>query len=140
MTEPTELLEFLRTAKEIKLEARAEKATEDEIEIIDVVDVTSPTNIGKFFKSEKNGKEKKNIMSLGIPQKIVPLQTYVCDTARQIGLKLEPEEIVPGVLHCASARMIVKATECFLEDLLRSSLAKAWERSVDGRSVINFHF
>ncbi|XP_043280545.1 YEATS domain-containing protein 2 [Venturia canescens] len=132
-TEPTGLLEFLRKTKEIKLELGAKKNEDDHVEIIDVIDITSPERISRAVKAEKSH-EKKNIMSLGIPEKIVPLQSYVCDTTRKIGLKLEPEEILPGVLHCAPARMIVKAVQCLLEDLLRSSLAKAWERSVDGGS------
>lgn len=132
-TEPSALLDFLKTAKDAKTSSGVEMANHDsEVEIIDVESVSDNTTNGEALRLKCETPETRKIISLGIPEKIVSLQSCVSETARQIGIKLGPEEIVPGVTHCAPARMIVRAVQCLLEDLLRSSLAKAWERSTDG--------
>ena len=134
-TEPAELLEYIRIARDTKAPSGdSEKYREDEdTEFIDVETVEDPIKEKKLKRL--NGERKENgeigTVSLGIPENIVGLQTFVCETARQIGVKLEPEEIVPGVTHCASARMMVRAVQCLIEDLLRSSHAMAWERRND---------
>lgn len=63
-----------------------------------------------------------------LERKLEPFYDFVCETAREIGIKLISEEIVPTVVHCAASRMIMRAVECLTEDLVRMSLAKAWER------------
>ncbi|XP_032666203.1 YEATS domain-containing protein 2 [Odontomachus brunneus] len=73
------------------------------------------------------------LMPLELDKNLMPLHKFVCDTAQEIGIKIAPEEIVPGVVYCAASRVMMRVIECFVEDLTRSSWAKALERnSSDG--------
>ncbi|EZA53024.1 YEATS domain-containing protein [Ooceraea biroi] len=69
------------------------------------------------------------LLPLELDEGLLPLHNFVCDTARDSGVEIGSEEIVPGVQHCATSRVIMRVIECFVEDLARSSLARAWERN-----------
>ncbi|XP_072756623.1 uncharacterized protein D12 [Anoplolepis gracilipes] len=84
----------------------------------------------------KNGNNRNSDSSTGsklipleLDESLLPFHNFVCDTARDIGIKIGPEEIVPGVLYSAASRAMMRVVECFVEDLTRTSLAKAWERT-----------
>ncbi|XP_066598718.1 uncharacterized protein D12 [Prorops nasuta] len=108
---------------------------EEEQEEIDILEVDKLDKIKtNCIRNENIECEKPNdMLVLELDEKMVPLYNFVSETARDIGIKLDFEEIVPNVVHCAAGRMIMKAIECLVEDLSRSSLAKAWERSCNNR-------
>lgn len=92
-------------------------------------DVDSSVNIVDIESDrERDESNERRLEVLGMEKKLEPLYEFVSTTSRQIGLKLQPEEIVPNIAYCAAARLIMRAVECLVDDLLRSSLAKAWER------------
>ncbi|OAD54942.1 YEATS domain-containing protein 2 [Eufriesea mexicana] len=100
---------------------------------IDVVNIDIALENKKRLQKRKENKEFANtkIIVLELETKLVPFYDFVCEIAREIGIKLISEEIVPTVVHCAAGRMIMRAVECLVEDLVRMSLAKAWERCSD---------
>ncbi|KAK9300376.1 hypothetical protein QLX08_006917 [Tetragonisca angustula] len=100
---------------------------------VDVVNTDNTLENKKRLKETRERKELTNatITVLELEKRLVPFHDFVCETAREIGIKLISEEIVPTVAHCAAGRMIMRAVECLAEDLVRMSLAKAWERCSD---------
>ncbi|XP_057321667.1 uncharacterized protein LOC130665349 [Microplitis mediator] len=115
-TEPKELVEWIQRMKETGME-------KEEIEIVDVE--------GESLDVEVKVKEEKKdcCVKLEVEEDVARMNCFVYETARQVGVSIEDEEIEEGVSDCAAGRVVVKAVECLLEDLLRSSLSKAWERN-----------
>ncbi|XP_011297531.1 YEATS domain-containing protein 2 [Fopius arisanus] len=111
-TEPVEFLEWLQSGAEER---------EDEEE----VDVVGEGNGGRQGIAEQEGWG----VVMEVPKSAEPIYSYVCGTARQIGVKLLGEEVVQGVRHAAAGRVLARAVECLMEDLLRSSFAQSFERS-----------
>ncbi|XP_006560274.1 YEATS domain-containing protein 2 isoform X2 [Apis mellifera] len=83
-------------------------STELDIEI-DVVNIDVTLENKKELKKRKENKEYANtkITVLELERKLEPFYDFVCETAREIGIKLISEEIVPTVVHCAASRMIM---------------------------------
>jgi len=57
-----------------------------------------------------------------------PETEIVREATSQIGVKLKPIEVYPGVFAHALEEMILAACKCFLENLVQTSLAKGFER------------
>ncbi|CAL7933458.1 unnamed protein product [Xylocopa violacea] len=100
------------------------------------IDVVHLDNTPENKKGLKGGEGIKDLVNtkvtvLELETKLMPLYDFVCETAREIGVGIISEEIVPTVVHGAAGRMIMRAVECLVEDLVRMSLAKAWERCSD---------
>ena len=114
------------------LNSNLHQSNELDIEV-DVVNTDVALESKKELKERKEHKEFVNtkITVLELEKKLVPFYDFICETAREIGIKLISEEIVPSVVHGAAGRMIMRAVECLAEDLVRMSLAKAWERCSD---------
>ncbi|XP_034191694.2 YEATS domain containing 2 homolog D12 isoform X1 [Osmia lignaria lignaria] len=98
---------------------------------VDVVNVDDSMNNIKREKKGSNEVTDTKIAAMNLDTKSVPLYNFVHETAREIGVELVSEEIVPNVVYCASGRTMMRAVECLVEDLVRMSLAKAWERCGD---------
>ncbi|KOX81260.1 YEATS domain-containing protein 2 [Melipona quadrifasciata] len=92
---------------------------------------TQPNAVYKWLEIYSNQSNDNLFDILELEKRLMPFHDFVCETAREIGIKLISEEIVPTVAHCAAGRMIMRAVECLAEDLVRMSLAKAWERCSD---------
>lgn len=99
-TEPGEFVEWLQECKE----GTCEDVLEDEEEV-DVVGVEDG-RVGE--NSEAEGADGGRMMRMEVPKSAEPIYSYVCHTARQIGMKLEDEEVVEGVMHGAAGRVLVK--------------------------------
>ncbi|XP_011644166.1 YEATS domain-containing protein 2 [Pogonomyrmex barbatus] len=106
-------------------------STEDEE--IDVENIReSPRRITidrRKYEQNNDCSTSSALIPVELDEDLLPFHNFICNTARDIGIKIGPEEIVPGVLYCAASRVIMRVIECFVEDLTRSSLAKAWERN-----------
>lgn len=50
------------------------------------------------------------LMPLELDESLMPLHRFVCDTAQEIGIKIAPEEIVPGVVYCSASRVIIRVS------------------------------
>ncbi|XP_046743507.1 YEATS domain-containing protein 2 [Diprion similis] len=120
-TESLQFNEWLENCKDLNI------SNEDSNIEIDVVHVTEP-KMKTEIKTEATGMSKDTITLDSDPLLELP-SAFVDETAREIGIRLQREEIIPGVLHSAAERMIVEAMRCFVDDLMRRSHAKAWERS-----------
>ncbi|XP_076241589.1 YEATS domain containing 2 homolog D12 [Calliopsis andreniformis] len=115
------------------LDSNLQQTNEFDVEVDIVNNEPSLKNKRKGLKEKKENKafSNTNIAVLELETKLVPLYDFVCETAREIGIKLISEEILPNVIYCAASRMIMQAVECLIDDLVRMSLAKAWERCSD---------
>ncbi|KAK0086651.1 hypothetical protein PV326_005484 [Microctonus aethiopoides] len=125
-TAPESFISWQKTVPQISTESYQAD------ELIDVVGVDQDDITRKNFANQFSNRDemnKNNLQIIPVPKIILPLHTFVCNTSRLIGIRIEPEELAPGVSHYAAGSLIVKSVECLLEDLLRSSLAKAWERN-----------
>lgn len=80
---------------------------------VDVVNTDNTLENRKRLNEKRESKEFTNatITVLELEKKLVPFHDFVCETAREIGIKLTSEEIVPTVVHCAAGRMIMRV--CF---------------------------
>ena len=57
------------------------------------------------------------------------LSSFVRDTVQDIGYKVDPQELAPGVIACAAERMLTEAVRLLTDDLLRRALSQAWIRN-----------
>ncbi|XP_024945386.1 uncharacterized protein LOC107272294 isoform X2 [Cephus cinctus] len=122
-TEPTAFNEWLESLKDSK---NPQNDQDSDIEV-DVVHVVQQNLKAKVKEEPEDQLDRK--IALELPRDLESSHAFVDETARNIGIRLQPEEIIPGVSHCAAGRVIIKAVQCLVEDLTRLSLAKAWQRS-----------
>lgn len=83
-------------------------------EIDTELDVVNVDDAMKNIKREKKGSKEvpdTKIAAMNLDTKSVPLYNFVHETAREIGVELVSEEIVPNVLYCASGRMMMRVSK-----------------------------
>ncbi|XP_076292514.1 YEATS domain containing 2 homolog D12 [Lasioglossum baleicum] len=104
-----------------------------EVDIVDegFLEVEKKSSKGDTDFNERNLCASK-VAVLEMEAKSIPFHDFVSETAREIGVKLNHEEILPSVVDCAVSRAIMRVIECLVDDLVRMSLAKAWERCDNG--------
>lgn len=120
-TESLPFNEWLENCKDVN-----NSNEESDIEV-DVVHIAEP-KIKTEIKTEII-EAPKDMITLEIePSQQLPC-AFVNETAREIGVRLQKEEIIPGVRDSTAERMIAQAMQCLVDDLVRRSLAKAWERN-----------
>ncbi|KAM0732254.1 YEATS domain-containing protein 2 [Formica fusca] len=131
-TESIALQKWLQTCQEESSQLRHACIEDEEIDVESVDESSCKITIDR----RKNGNNRNSDSSTGsklipleLDESLLPFHNFVCDTARDIGIKIGPEEIIPGVLYSAASRVMMRVVECFVEDLTRTSLAKAWERN-----------
>ncbi|KAK2576226.1 hypothetical protein KPH14_005595 [Odynerus spinipes] len=133
-TEPIAFQKWLQTCYDMSKNVTTDNSDSQE-EDIDIVTLQNPDNNRTMQQSNIKTESSEDVstsskmISLDLEERLIPLHNFVCETTRSIGITLKPEEIIPNVLHCTASRTIIQAMECFLEDLVRASLAKAWEKS-----------
>ena len=136
-TEPEALYKWLQTcpgrSNDRFFDSNLQQSDKFDVDVDIVSNEISLESKRRRLEEERDSKAPSDtkIAVLELEPKSVPLYDFVCDTAREIGVKLTSEEIVPGVIHCAASRVIMRAVECLVDDLVRMSLAKAWERCSD---------
>lgn len=132
-TEPIALHKWLETCQQEPNRQSTDNCTDDEDIDVETVEESSRRIAIDRRRDDSNQisncSSGSTLIPIELDENLLPLHNFVCDTARDIGIKIGPEEIVPGVLYCAASRVMIKVVECFVEDLARSSLAKAWERN-----------
>ncbi|XP_014607617.1 PREDICTED: uncharacterized protein LOC106788669 isoform X1 [Polistes canadensis] len=132
-TEPIAFQKWLQTSYDASKNLTTDNDDSQEEEV-DILTCQNPEN-NKTTQQNKikfgcsNEVAKSNTISLNLEEELLPLHNFVCETTRNIGITLKPEEIFPNVLHCSASRVMIRAMECFVEDLVRTSLVKAWEKS-----------
>ncbi|XP_014472124.1 PREDICTED: YEATS domain-containing protein 2 [Dinoponera quadriceps] len=132
-TKPLEFHRWLQTCRQESSHRRSTSDCADEIDVetVDESPCRGPVDRGKRQDDDTTVASSATLTPLELDERLVPLHKFVCDTAQEIGIKIAPEEIVPGIVCCAAGRAIMRVIECFVEDLIRSSLARAWERDGD---------
>ncbi|XP_012060495.1 PREDICTED: YEATS domain-containing protein 2 [Atta cephalotes] len=130
-TEPIALQKWLQTCQQEPNQSD-NYINDEEIDVENIKECPRRITIDR----RKNGSKKNSnystdstLIPIELDENLLPFHNFVCDTAQEIGIKIEPEEIIPGVLYCAASRVIMQVVKCFVEDLTRSSLARAWERN-----------
>ncbi|XP_020279175.1 uncharacterized protein LOC109852428 [Pseudomyrmex gracilis] len=131
-TEPVALQKWLQTCQQ---SSSHQSSTNVDVEKIDV-ETVEDNSINQRRNNSNQINNRGALIPLELERSSLPFHKFVCDTARDIGIKIGPEEIVPGVLYCAAGRMIMRVVECFVEDLTRSSFAKSLERNNEDRSSV----
>ncbi|EEB12808.1 yeats2, putative [Pediculus humanus corporis] len=86
------------------------------------------------YQKETSRERKKKEIEINI--KTIPpgeqvINKFVCDTAKEIGIKIKDEEILTGIKCDSVSRVISQSVASFLEELVRKSLARAWSRNRD---------
>ncbi|CAO1428708.1 unnamed protein product [Diamesa serratosioi] len=125
MTASLELKKWLNSHQRLLIPTNI---IEDDIEIVDSFEdsyVTKTTN-----KTEM----KSNVMSLN--KNILLESKFVTAVCAEIDIQLKPEELIPGILHKTSNLMLITATKCFLEDLLRRALADRYSSSRETSNLL----
>ncbi|XP_076661976.1 YEATS domain containing 2 homolog D12 [Halictus rubicundus] len=116
-------------------DSNSQQFHEHDVEV-DIVDETFSEVEKKKSKGDMDFNERNlsasKIAVLEMETKSIPFHDFVCETAREIGVKLNHEEVLPSVVDCAASRAIMRVIECLVDDLVRMSLAKAWERCDNG--------
>ncbi|CAL1677638.1 unnamed protein product [Lasius platythorax] len=131
-TESIALQKWLQTCQEESSHQSMDACTEDEEIDVESVEESSCRTIDRRKNGDNRNSESSTdskLVPLELDESLLPFDNFVCDTARDIGIKIGPEEIVPGILYSAASRVMIRVVECFVEDLTRMSLAKAWERN-----------
>ncbi|KAG8039473.1 hypothetical protein G9C98_008116 [Cotesia typhae] len=118
-TESRELVEWIRKMK----------SSGEEKEQVDIIDIEGDDDDRDDDESEAVEENKGEFVRLKMNEEESKMNFFVNETARQVGVTLAEEEIEEGVRDAAASRVVAKAVECLLENLLRSSLSKAWERN-----------
>ncbi|XP_015172098.1 PREDICTED: uncharacterized protein LOC107064196 [Polistes dominula] len=131
-TEPIAFKKWLQASYDASKNSTSNgDSQEEDIDILTCQDTennkTTQQHTIKF--GSNNEVTKSNTISLNLEEELLPLHNFVCETTRSIGITLKPEETFPNVLHCSASRVMIRAMECFVEDLVRTSLVKAWEKS-----------
>lgn len=101
---------------------------EDDINIVDCVE----ENV--ISKTTHATEIKLNIMPLN--KNILLESKFVTSACAEIGIQLKPEEILPGIVHKTSNLMLISATKCFIEDLLRRSLANRYSSTKETTDLL----
>ncbi|KAL6447446.1 hypothetical protein ACFW04_001559 [Cataglyphis niger] len=130
-TESIALQKWLQTCQEESSQLKDACIEDEEIDIESVDESPCKVTIDRRKNNNRNNDSSTNskLIPLELDESLLPFHNFVCDTARDIGIKIGPEEIVPGILYSAASRVMMRVVECFVEDLTRTSLAKAWERN-----------
>ncbi|KYN43498.1 YEATS domain-containing protein 2 [Trachymyrmex septentrionalis] len=131
-TEPIALQKWLQTCQREPNRQSDNYINDEEIDVESIKECPRRITIDRRKNSSNknsNCSTDSTLIPIELDENLLPFHNFVCDTAQEIGIKIEPEEIIPGVLYCAASRVIMQVVECFVEDLTRSSLAKAWERN-----------
>ncbi|KAH0547071.1 YEATS domain-containing protein 2 isoform X1 [Cotesia glomerata] len=118
-TESRELVEWIRKMK----------SSGEEKEQVDVIDIEGDDDDDDDEESGEVEEKKGEFVKLEMNEEESKMNFFVNETARQVGVTLVEEQIEEGVRDAAASRVVAKAVECLLENLLRSSLSKAWERN-----------
>ncbi|EFN63833.1 YEATS domain-containing protein 2 [Camponotus floridanus] len=128
-TESVALQKWLQTCQEESSQSIDACVEDEEIDVESVEESSCRITIDRRKNDDDGGSDFSKLIPLELDGSLLPFHNFVDDTARDIGIKIGPEEIVPGVLYNAASRVMMRVVECFVEDLTRTSLAKAWERN-----------
>lgn len=103
-TEPVALQKWLQTSRK-----DSSHQTDSDVEEIDVENEDCRTTTDrKEDNDNQSGNCSTTLVPLELDKSLLPFHNFVCDTARDIGIKIGPEEIVPGVLYCATSRVMTR--------------------------------
>lgn len=127
-SKPVDLHKWLSESSKINDENNCEESDEE----IDVLFESKPNEVIKI----ENDETLSDADVLEIPVESESLFIYVNETARNIGIKLTDEEIIPGVRHCSGSHAMMRAVECFVDNILRLSHATALEKLEDKNSYV----
>lgn len=116
-TESIALQKWLQTCQKESSQSMDTCIEDEEIDVESVEESSCRITIDR----RKNGDDGDSDSSTGsklIPLELdgslLPFHNFVGDTARDVGIKIGPEEIVPGVLYNAASRVMMRVNILFL--------------------------
>ena len=101
---------------------------EDDVNIVDCVEDNLLT------ETTLKTQIMPNIMPLN--KNILLESKFVSSACAEIGIQLKPQEILPGIVHKTSNLMLISATKCFIEDLLRRALADRYSSTRETSDLV----
>lgn len=123
-----------RKVEELEKILKKEKEVEEDVDILSIGEELKP----QIKKEKEEGDEVKFYLTPSLSCE------FVRDTAQEIGVSLQPVEVHKNVYASPVEEMILKATEQFVSDLLRDTLAVGYQMTSRKRapreiSVANVH-
>lgn len=109
-TEPVALQKWLQACQQ---SSSHQLSTNVDVEKIDV-ETVEDNSVNQRRNNSNQVTNRGALIPLELERSSLPFHKFVCDTARDIGIKIGPEEIVPGVLYCAAGRMMMRVRIIFL--------------------------
>ncbi|CAO1433355.1 unnamed protein product [Diamesa hyperborea] len=125
MTACLELKQWLSNHQRLLIPTNA---MEEDVNVVDCVEDNLIT------KSTLNTEMMPNIMPLN--KNILLESKFVTSACAEIGIQLKPQEILPGIIHKTSNLMLISATKCFIEDLLRRALADRYSSTRESSDLV----
>ncbi|KAM4041467.1 YEATS domain-containing protein 2 isoform 2-T2 [Anomaloglossus baeobatrachus] len=123
-----------RKMEELEKVLQKEKEVEEDVDILG----TEVEHKPQLLKEKEEGEDVKFYLTPSLSCE------FIRDTAQEIGVSLQPVEVHKNVYASPLEEMILKATEQFVSDLLRDSLAMGYQMTSRKRapreiSVANIH-
>lgn len=111
-TEPIALQKWLQTCQqEPNRQSDNYIINDEEIDVESIKECPRRITIDR----RKNGSNQNSsystdstLIPIELDKNLLPFHNFVCDTAQEIGIKIGPEEIIPGILSCAASRVMMR--------------------------------
>ncbi|KAJ8686786.1 hypothetical protein QAD02_022580 [Eretmocerus hayati] len=103
---------------------------------IDVLTITTEKS-NSLSKHNNSVHQNSPVISLEYCRGNNDLDEYTWRTVQKLGLKLNNEQIIPGVSANISNSLISRAVECLMDDLIRLSFSCAVDRCEDEKDSIS---
>lgn len=81
-------------------------------------------------------KGENQIKIVTTPSSQTLFNKFVSDTARQIGIKITNEEVIPGVTCDSVSRVMSQSVCSFMDELIRRSFAHGWMRNGEKYAIV----
>lgn len=113
-TEPRALQKWLQTCQqEPHHQSTANYIDDEEIDVEDIKESPRRITIDRRKIDSAKSNNYSTLIPIELDEDLLPFHNFVCDTARDIGIKIGPEEIIPGVLYSAASRVIMRVKIIF---------------------------
>jgi len=108
-TYPVALEKWLQTCQQES--SQDDNMSVEEIDVENIESVTCRTTIDRRKNNDIQDSDcptVSTLIPLELDKNLLPFHNFVCDSARDIGIEIGSEEIVPGIQYCAASRVIIR--------------------------------
>lgn len=112
-TESIALQKWLRSCQEESSQSMDACVEDEEIDVESVEERSGRITIDRRKNDDDGDGDSAKLVPLELDGSLLPFHNFVGDTARDVGVKIGPEEIVPGVLFNAASRVMMRVKILF---------------------------